>query len=51
MAVIGMLIVVSLACLSGLVMYANYVGCDPLQLKYVDSSDQVFILICLILFC
>lgn len=41
MAVVGMVIVVSLACLAGLVMYANYVDCDPLTLKFVDTSDQV----------
>ncbi|XP_022090973.1 sodium-coupled monocarboxylate transporter 1-like isoform X2 [Acanthaster planci] len=41
MAVVGMVIVVSLACLAGLVMYANYAGCDPYTLKYVDSTDQL----------
>ena len=41
MAVIGMVIVVSSACLSGLVMYANFVECDPYTMGYVTSSDQV----------
>ncbi|XP_038057841.1 sodium-coupled monocarboxylate transporter 1-like isoform X2 [Patiria miniata] len=41
LAVVGMVIVVSLACLAGLVMYANYAGCDPFTLGYVDSSDQL----------
>eukprot|EP00057_Strongylocentrotus_purpuratus_P029239 XP_011683713.1 PREDICTED: sodium-coupled monocarboxylate transporter 1 [Strongylocentrotus purpuratus] len=41
MAVIGMVIVVSSACLSGLVMYANFVECDPFTMGYVTSSDQL----------
>ena len=41
LAVIGMVVVVSLACLAGLVMYANYANCDPLTLTSVKSSDQV----------
>ncbi|XP_033113679.1 sodium-coupled monocarboxylate transporter 1-like [Anneissia japonica] len=38
---IGMVIVVCLACLSGLVMYAVYAGCDPLQRGEVAKSDQL----------
>ncbi|XP_033644942.1 sodium-coupled monocarboxylate transporter 1-like isoform X2 [Asterias rubens] len=41
LAVIGMVVVVSLACLAGLVMYANYANCDPLTLTSVKSSDQL----------
>ncbi|XP_041484312.1 sodium-coupled monocarboxylate transporter 1-like isoform X2 [Lytechinus variegatus] len=41
MAIIGMVIVVSAACLSGLVMYANFVDCDPFTMGYVSSSDQL----------
>ncbi|XP_071964294.1 sodium-coupled monocarboxylate transporter 1-like isoform X1 [Antedon mediterranea] len=38
---IGMVIVVCLACLSGLVMYAKYAGCDPMLRGDVAKSDQL----------
>ncbi|XP_072169927.1 uncharacterized protein [Diadema setosum] len=41
LAIIGMVIVVTAACLSGLVMYANFVECDPYTMGYVTSSDQL----------
>ena len=37
----GLLIILSLACLSGLVMFAIYHDCDPLKNKEVSKSDQV----------
>ena len=33
------LLVVTVGC--GLVIYAKYVGCDPVKLKRVQSADQV----------
>ncbi|XP_072046244.1 uncharacterized protein [Amphiura filiformis] len=41
LAIIGMLIVVSVACLSGLTMYAYYADCDPYTMGYVTSTDQL----------
>ncbi|XP_071481625.1 sodium-coupled monocarboxylate transporter 1-like [Diadema antillarum] len=41
LAIVGMVIVVTAACLSGLVMYANFVECDPYTMGYVTSSDQL----------
>ncbi|XP_030839471.1 sodium-coupled monocarboxylate transporter 2-like [Strongylocentrotus purpuratus] len=41
MAIIGMIIVVSAACISGIVMYANFAVCDPLTMGYVSKSDQL----------
>ncbi|XP_072046245.1 sodium-coupled monocarboxylate transporter 1-like [Amphiura filiformis] len=37
----GMVTVLSLACLSGLTMYAYYKDCDPLSLGKVSNSDQL----------
>ena len=42
LAVVGMVVVVIAACLSGLVMYANYAECDPLSMGYIGKSDQVY---------
>lgn len=50
LAICGMVVVVSLACLSGLTMYAFYAGCDPLQLGRVGQSDQLIVLFTLELF-
>ncbi|XP_030838997.1 sodium-coupled monocarboxylate transporter 2-like [Strongylocentrotus purpuratus] len=41
MAIIGMIIVVSAACISGIVMYANFADCDPITMGYVSKSDQL----------
>ena len=43
MAIIGMLVVVSLACLCGLTMYAFYADCDPYTMGYVSDTDQVIL--------
>ncbi|XP_072166483.1 sodium-coupled monocarboxylate transporter 1-like [Diadema setosum] len=41
LAIIGMIVVVSLACLAGLVMYAYYADCDPLFSGRVRAPDQL----------
>ncbi|XP_072046249.1 sodium-coupled monocarboxylate transporter 1-like [Amphiura filiformis] len=41
LGICGMVVVVSLACLSGLTMYAYYKDCDPLSLGIVSKSDQL----------
>ena len=41
LAIIGMLVVVCAACLAGIVMYANYKDCDPVDAGFVQFSDQV----------
>ncbi|XP_063968215.1 sodium-coupled monocarboxylate transporter 1-like [Lytechinus pictus] len=40
-AIVGMIIVVTAACISGIVMYANFADCDPLTMGYVSKSDQL----------
>ncbi|XP_072046521.1 sodium-coupled monocarboxylate transporter 1-like, partial [Amphiura filiformis] len=47
---IGIIIVISLACLCGLTMYANYVGCDPLARNRIDKSDQLLVFFIMDLF-
>ncbi|XP_035658838.1 sodium-coupled monocarboxylate transporter 1-like [Branchiostoma floridae] len=37
----GLSILVSFACVSGLVMYARYHDCDPKLMGYIDNSDQM----------
>ncbi|XP_072045269.1 sodium-coupled monocarboxylate transporter 1-like isoform X2 [Amphiura filiformis] len=41
LAIIGMLVVVCCACLAGIVMYANYKDCDPVNAGYIKFSDQL----------
>nr|XP_039270916.1 sodium-coupled monocarboxylate transporter 1-like [Styela clava] len=40
--VAGLYIVVSLACMTGLVIYARYSACDPINQGCVDKKDQLF---------
>ncbi|KAJ8021821.1 Sodium-coupled monocarboxylate transporter 1 [Holothuria leucospilota] len=40
MAIVGMILVVSTACLAGVVMYAYYSTCDPYTAGYVSQTDQ-----------
>ncbi|OQR68833.1 sodium-coupled monocarboxylate transporter 1-like [Tropilaelaps mercedesae] len=37
----GVMFNISLGCLAGLVIYANYHDCDPLKAKRIDSPDQL----------
>ncbi|KAI8522221.1 Sodium-coupled monocarboxylate transporter 1 [Branchiostoma belcheri] len=37
----GLSLLVSFACVSGLVMYARYHDCDPRLAGYIDNSDQM----------
>ncbi|XP_022673443.1 sodium-coupled monocarboxylate transporter 1-like isoform X1 [Varroa destructor] len=37
----GVMFNISLGCLAGLVIYANYYDCDPLQARRIDSPDQL----------
>lgn len=36
-----LIIVISLACFNGLVMYAVYADCDPLTVGEIQRNDQV----------
>ena len=38
----GLVLLVSLLCLAGLVVYSKYHDCDPLRAGIVSSSDQLF---------
>ncbi|XP_071479181.1 sodium-coupled monocarboxylate transporter 2-like [Diadema antillarum] len=40
-AIFGMAAVQISPCIVGIVMYANYVGCDPKQIGLIDSYDQM----------
>ena len=37
----GIIVIVTLAVLVGMVMYAFYADCDPLKFKLIDRADQV----------
>ncbi|XP_067120884.1 sodium-coupled monocarboxylate transporter 1-like [Centruroides vittatus] len=38
----GLVLLTSLACLAGLVIYGKYHGCDPMMVKRVSAPDQLF---------
>ncbi|XP_041484320.1 sodium-coupled monocarboxylate transporter 2-like [Lytechinus variegatus] len=40
-AIVGMILVMTTVCITGLVMYANFAECDPLTAGYVSRSDQL----------
>lgn len=44
MNVPGLIIIVTLCCLDGLVIFAVYAGCDLKEDKKITSNDQVIIL-------
>lgn len=37
----GLIVVKSLCCFTGLIMYAQYETCDPITTKAVEKNDQV----------
>ncbi len=37
----GVCILVGIACLSGMVLFANYAECDPLKAGLIKSKDQI----------
>ncbi|PIK51100.1 putative sodium-coupled monocarboxylate transporter 1 [Apostichopus japonicus] len=41
MAIVGMIIVVSLACLAGVVTFAFYADCDPYTMERITAVDQI----------
>lgn len=38
---IGMILLISCACLCGIALYSVYGDCDPLKLNLIKKSDQV----------
>lgn len=38
----GNILTVTITCLAGLVVYANYASCDPIRSKQVNNPNQVF---------
>ncbi|KAJ8021575.1 Sodium-coupled monocarboxylate transporter 1 [Holothuria leucospilota] len=41
LAIVGLVIVVSIACLAGVVMFAYYADCDPYTMGYITAIDQL----------
>ncbi|CAG0884270.1 unnamed protein product [Cyprideis torosa] len=37
----GVICLVSLACFSGVVIFSNYAGCDPLKAGFISKKDQI----------
>lgn len=38
----GVVVFISICCYAGLLIYAHYHNCDPLQSKRVGKNDQIF---------